>query len=342
MRSMLLTLFIFLISSTTLFADKLDVKGELSYEFKEIKEQSEKSRLNNEYVNLMTVKKGPGKEVITQKLIKHFEKGQFITTKADDNWQISMRDDANVVTGSGWNLTVFNDGTKVNYRNSKYVNENKAKFGKDKEMSLDELKEAGEKFIKEDLKDFVKLEVGEELVFIRSIYEVDGVQNDDGSCFDETLASNIAYFGRKKDGLMLVGNSAIVIVEFSNDRKPVSFYYDWKEYEKMDEQIRISPKEEIDYRISSLSSLNYGNIEHLEVDIICGLYDDSKYVQPACEIQQKGKYFDGKDVGIINVIPAGKKYYSNASWIELELLQEFGDVCRESDITEEIFPENEK
>jgi hypothetical protein len=134
----------------------------------------------------------------------------------------------------------------------------------------------------------------------------------------------------------------LIIIEFSNDRKPVSFYYRWKDYEELDEQIEIASKEDIDYRISSLSSMNYGNVKNLEVNIICGLYDDSEYIQPACEVKQSGDVDEGSFVGIINVIPAGKNYFVNDSWIELNMLDYWGDVCRESDITEEIFLEDEK
>jgi hypothetical protein len=255
---------------------------------------------------------------------------------------MNIKDDFIVVMGDGWNLTVFNDGTRVNYRNSKYIEENKAKYGKDKEMTLSELKVAGEKFIKEELSDFIKFGENEELIFIRSKYEVDGIESTDGSFVDETLVYNIAYFGRKKDGLMFLGSGSQIIVEFSNDRKPTAFYYDWREYEDAGSEIEIASREDIDYRISSLSGMNYGNVKNLSVRIVCGLYDDSKSVQPACEVKQSGKIGDGGYVGIINNIPVGKTYFVNDSWIELYMLDNWGDVCRESDITGEMFPEDEK
>ena len=88
--------------------------------------------------------------------------------------------------------------------------------------------------------------------------------------------------------------------------------------------------------------MNYGNVKNLSVRIVCGFYDDSKYVQPACEIKQSGEIDDEGYVGLINNIPAGKTYLTDGSWTELDLFDSWGDVCRESDITEEIFPENEK
>ncbi|HRZ78498.1 MAG TPA: hypothetical protein P5044_00695 [bacterium] len=255
---------------------------------------------------------------------------------------MNLKDDFNSVVGDGWDLTVFGDGTRVNYRNWKYAQENKAKYGKAKEMSLNELKTAGERFIKEELKDFVKIGVGEELIFMQSKYEVDGVGTADGTFVDETLASNIAYFGRKKDGLMFVGNSSMIIIEFSNDRKPVSFYYKWKDYEELEDNIEVASREEIDYRISSFSSMNFGNVKNLDVKLFCGIYDDSQFVQPACEIKQNGEISDGEFVGIINIIPAGKNHAEGGNWGELKMLNSYGEICRESDITGEIFPENEK
>mgnify|MGYP001160334355 CR=1 FL=1 len=334
--------FLILILSATVYAEKLNVKGSVSEELKQLQSESEQYRIKRETVNLMTVKNGPGKEVVTQKLIAKFKTGDTITTKTDENWEMNMKEDFTSVVGEGWDLTVFDDGTRVNYRNWKHVEENKEKYGKAKEMSLNELKIAGEKFIREELKDFVKFGAGEELVFLRSKYGISIIEKADGSYYDETLESNIAYFGRKKDGLMMVGNSSVIIVEFSNDRKPVSFYYRWKDYEESDEQIEIASREDIDYRISSLSSMNYGNVKNLEVKIVCGLYDDSEYVQPACEVQQSGEVDEGSFVGVINVIPAGRNYLMNDSWIELAMFDNYGEICRQSDITEEIFPEDEK
>ena len=341
MRKIIILTFVFLLTGAV-FAGKLDVKGQISEDLQNLQKDSETYRIKNAYVNLMARKQAQGKEIVTQKLIEKFKTGDIITTKTDENWNMNIKDDLNVVMGDGWDLTVFNDGTRVNYRNSKYVQENKANYGKDKEMTLSELKVAGEKFIKENLGDFIKFGENEELIFIRSKYEVDGRESIDGSFMDETLVSNIAYFGRKKDGLMFLGSGSQIIVEFSNDRKPTAFYYDWREYEDVDSEIEIASKEDIDYRISSLSGMNYGNVKNLSVRIVCGFYDDSKYVQPACEIKQSGEIDDEGFVGLINNIPAGKTYLTDGSWIELDLLDSWGDVCRESDITEEIFPENEK
>jgi len=334
----LISVFLFI----NIYAEKLDVKGQISDEFKQIQKDSEDYRINKDSVKLMVRKNGLGKELITQKLIEKFKTGDTINTKTSGNWEMNLKDDFNSVVGDGWDLTVFGDGTRVNYRNWKYVLENKAKYGKAKAMSLTELKTAGEKFIKGELKDFVKLGVGEELVFMQSKYEVDIVGSDDGSFYDETLGANIAYFGRKKDSLMFVGNSSMIIVEFSNDRKPVSFYYKWKDYEELEDQINIASREEINYRISSFSSMNFGNVKNLDVKLICGIYDDSEYVQPACEVKQKGETDNGSFGGIINIIPAGKNHAEGGNWGELKMLNSYGEICRESDITGEIFPENEK
>jgi len=340
-KIMFVFLFVFVFTAIV-YAQKLNVKGSVSEELAQIQFESEQYRLNRETVNLMSVKNGPGKEIATQKLIAKFKTGNTINTKTDEVWKMNMKEAFTSVVGDGWDLTVFDDGTRVNYRNFKYVQENKYKYGKNKEMTLNELKTAGEKFIKEDLKDFVKLGNNEELVFIRSKYEVDGVESIDGSFVDETLVSNIAYFGRKMDGLMFVGRGSFIIVEFSNDKKPVSFYYDWKDYEELDEKIEIALKEDINYRISSLSDMNYGNVKNLSIKMVCGFYDDSKYVQPACEVKQSGEVDEGGFVGIINIIPIGKNYILNDLWIELNLLNNFGEICRESDISGKIFPENEK
>jgi hypothetical protein len=209
MRKVLYFLIV-MVFSTFVYAQKLNVKGSVSEELKQLQSESEQYRIKRETVNLMAVKNGPGKEIATQKLIAKFKTGDTINTKTVGNWHMEIKDDFNTVAGDGWDITVFGDGTRVNYRNWKYVQENKEKYGKAKEMSLDELKVAGEKFIREELKDFIKLGKGEELVFIRSLYQVDGVGSDDGSFVDETLTANIAYFGRKKDGLMFVGNSSLM------------------------------------------------------------------------------------------------------------------------------------
>jgi len=59
-------------------------------------------------------------------------------------------------------------------------------------------------------------------------------------------------------------------------------------------------------------------------------------------VKQSGEVDEGGFVGIINIIPIGKNYILNDLWIELNLLNNFGEICRESDISGKIFPENEK
>lgn len=269
-KAIFLLIFVFLFINV--YAEKLDVKGQISDEFKQIQKDSEDYRINRDSVKLLVRKNGLGKEFVTQKLIEKFKTGDTINTKTSGNWGINIKDDFNSVVGDGWDLTVFADGSFV----------------------------------------------------------------------DETLASNIAYFGREKNGLMFVGNSSMIIVEFSNDRKPVSFYYKWKDYEELEDNIEIASREEIDYRISSFSSMNFGNVKNLDVRLFCGLYDDSEFVQPACEIRQSGEISEGEFVGIKNIIPAGKNHAEGGNWGELKILNSYGEICRESDITGEIFPENEK
>ena len=324
------------------YSATLDVKGQISKELQHMQIESENNRLNRDSLGVMTVKKGLGKELITQKLLEEFKNGVTITTKTVGDWMLDMRDDLNNISGSDWNLTVFGDGSRVNYRNWGYTVKNKAKYGKDKEMSLSDLKGAGLKFIKEELNEFIKLGKGEELVFLRSIYQVDTIGSDDMTFIDETLVSNIAVFGRVKDGLLFVGGGSKIIVEFSNDRKPVAFYYDWVDYNELNEFIEIASQDEINYRIASFSSMNYGDVKNLSVEVVCGYYDDSEYVQPACEVKQSGELADGDFVALINIIPAGKTYYLTDSWGELNLLNNFGEICRESDISQRIFPEDEK
>ena len=156
----LLYFLIVMVFSTFIYAGKLDVKGSVSEELKQLQSESEQYRIKRTTVNLMVPKNGAGKEIATQKLIAKFKTGDTINTKTSGNWEMNLKDDFNSVVGDGWDLTVFGDGTRVNYRNWKYVQENKAKYGKDKEMSSNELKTAGERFIKEELKDFIKFEIG--------------------------------------------------------------------------------------------------------------------------------------------------------------------------------------
>ena len=315
-----------------------------SKDYQQIQQKSDSFRIDKDFVNLMVARKGAGKEFIADKLISKFTNGDTITMKTDENSETVIKDNFMSVTGNGWDLAISNDGTKVNYRNSKYLQENKSQYGRNMEMSANELEIYGRDFIENDLKDFIHLGRNEELVFIQSKYEIDGIIAADETLADETVVANIAYFGRKKDDLMFVGYGSLIIVEFSNDRKPISFYYNWVDFDELDEIIPIASKEEIDYRISALSDLNYGynSVKNIDVKTVCGLYyNNNTYLQPACEIQQSAELKDGDYVGIINHIPVGKVFFDDESWYELTKLNDFGEVCKSTDITPFIFNEND-
>lgn len=342
MKKHIIILFV-LIFSAPIFAEKLDVKGSVSEEFQQIQQKSESLRFDKQFVNLMVAKKGAGKEVVAQKLMKKFKKGSTINMEPDNDTEIVLKENFISIVGNGWDLAVSNDGSKVNFRNWKYPQDHKSQFGKEKEMSLKELETYGKNFIENELQDFIHLGDKEELVFIQSKYEIDGIEAVDGSFVDETVAGNIAYFGRQKEGLMFIGYGSLIIVEFSNDRKPISFYYNWIDFDELDEVIQIASKDEIDYRISALSETNYApQIKNLEVKTVCGLYYNDTYLQPACEIQQSAEFEVGTFVGVINYIPAGKTYFLEDSWSELKKLNNSGEICQSTDVTGIIFPEDEK
>ena len=233
--------------------------------------------------------------------------------------------------GPGWKLTIARDGTSVQFRREASVP------GSPSRIEPAELTQIGLTVINSVLAGVVELGPGEEIVPLRTRYERGGGQATTSmSPIPEVVFSNIIVFGRKVDGVPVVGPGSKVAIVFNSDRSLQAFNVDWRRLVHAGRSQEVAPQETVWNRASAFSSA----VPNDSVDLRrmeCGYVDvgarrrTDAAVQIGCSVSyaitRSGT--GGMDTvsAHVDIIPAGKVVEPDAAWPEARILCTGSDFC---------------
>lgn len=197
------------------------------------------------------------------------------------------------VRGTGWYLEVEADGTAVRYRNDT-ARENTAlrPVAVANRIPNTELETLGRQFVQAELQGFIPLAANEQLVPLRTEYQVDGDSDEATGAVSEALVLNTVVFGRSVGGVVLVGAGSKVAIHFGNDRLPVGFDFDWPVYASAGKTAAVLPLSTILGRGETLMPTPRTGKSVLK-RFECGMFDggvrrrnSGATIQPACFAQR--------------------------------------------------------
>jgi hypothetical protein len=326
------------LSSTTHAAD--------SNHKKELNAKSTSVGLSAKNMQLLEVDDGPGMSAVLGDVL---DTG-FGSLRMDDRdiGEFEIEDEYTTVTGNGWNLTIWEDGTKAemmnfaNYERKKKEIKDKYNKYRNKKIEQDRLETLGMKFIRTELSKHIKLAKNEQIVPLHTMYEIDGDGDLNGNVHEETVG-NIVVFSRVVDGIDVVGAGSKISILFANDETPVGFRYDWPTYRKSGLYQKVVNFETAKERLSSLSGLKKKAKKIERTRLECGYYDPGvvsrdkdAFIQSACYAFYKGKAEETDNtevVGYADVIPMGQQVEIDNNWNEVKKHYSKGEQCEETDVT---------
>jgi len=253
------------------------------------------------------------------------------------------------------------DGSAAKVSNYDYLDKSLRVLPTDRPQ-LDILETMGRRFVETELKDFVRLGKDEELVPMKTEYQIDDEGRGNETLKEELVASTI-IFGRRVGGVDVLGAGSKVMVTFANDGIPVAFAYDWPEYRATGQKQDVLDISLIRERASALATMRFGS-ESVDIRRFeCGYVDRGARrarsdlqapIQAGCWVTYVGsrtapnyvpKAGDHPSYGIQqtatgDAIPAGKTVEMDYDWPHVINIIEHGDVCAVSELTPAIIPPN--
>ena len=257
--------------------------------------------------------------------------------KESDHFEIRQKD-------GKWKLKVWIDGTRFIVSDRDYIEKNNIeRIPVSKRFSNDKLEQIGRKFIKDYLQDIVVLEPGEEIVPLWTEFELVSAMSENGEKVDDMITASMVHFGRKIDGINIVGGGSRISITVANNGAVVDVMLDWPRYRRSNEIQTAIGVSEIMERLFAYGKMVKGvndvSLERFE----CGYYDPGvKYVdtygfiQVGCVAYTVGlnKNEEGDFIHpVINVIPAGKIVEWDDNWPEAQAVINGRDLCEETDLS---------
>ncbi len=287
---------------------------------------------------------GPGAETVAQRLTTEFAERQRLGG-AVVLQQGEGRVDATVGTAR---FRVDDDGTRIRYDNRATVDNGKyERVSVEKRLSHDQLVDLGLKFIAGPISPYVKLGRGDEIVPLKSEYEVEGGVDQHGKRDEDKVVAATIVFGRTVNGIHVVGSGSKISVTFGNDTSILGFRVDWPQYASTAQHQQVLSTHEIWERVSALSSMHFGaddvKVERFE----CGYFDNgaradrdkNAFVQAACSVHYVGRknvQHEGRTESLVTAIadqiPVGVVVEPDAAWPHATALLTRGDVCAVSEM----------
>lgn len=215
----------------------------------------------------------------------------------------------------------------------------------DQRLSNESLEQLGRAFISNNLAAFVGLATGEELVPIKTEHGIAGAIDKYGKESEQEVIGSIIVFGRTIDGVSVVGPGSRIAVYFANDGEPYGFSVDWPKYKRTSQYQSTLNVDEIYERLSAYG-LMAKTVEKVTVKRFeCGYvdlgerhYDPDAYIQTGCAAHTIGTFSDTtenkEETAVINYIPAGNEVIWDEEWPETMLINEYGEMCMETPLSE--------
>ncbi|CAI8782378.1 conserved protein of unknown function [Methylocaldum szegediense] len=240
-------------------------------------ERSRRVGVGLDEVPLLSRAQGPGAEKVASQLLSRFHSLPGAVHTSDRYQKEVTKNQIALVSDEGWHLQVFADGSSVRYRNYRYLNEAGAKLARPvaERFSQEELEKLGRNFIEENLRDWVTLGDGEQLVPFFSEFEVTGGGSTKaGARMDpEMVHASTVVFTRTVGELPVVGGGSKIAVIFANDGQPVGFDFDWPRYEKTGRSQKVLSLNEIKKRGEAYSPFKVDDAAVKDLHFDCGYVD---------------------------------------------------------------------
>jgi hypothetical protein len=244
-------------------------------------------------------------------------------------------------------VTVSSDGTAADFRDLAVAARSHAQAKPmAQKMSAAVLQKAGLAYITAKLGTSIVLGENEELVPLLTDYRVEGAQDLSTGVVTRSVAANRIVFGRKLNGVPVVGNGSRVVITFANDGSVESFHYDWPNYASSGSQRMVTTsallgriQQAVGARAGVAPELTAAIPEHNEAvgpvalnrgtqleSMECGYYDAGAdagltSVQPGCVYHAVSESPSGMRVGYAGAVPGGEQFDADARWVETRIVK---------------------
>jgi hypothetical protein len=313
--------------------------------FNEMNNRSTINGFNRDSIPLLKRAKGPGAAKTARELHARFSGqspnaliGPIETVETDKGVRIKG-------SLANWTIHVKGDGSSARLEKYEYL-KSAPRVPRSQRLTSVELEQLGRKFVGTDLRDFVVLDPSDELVALKTKYQVEAVGEGERTITEE-VAANFIVFGRRHNGVDIVGAGSKIMVAFANDRTPVAFSYDWPRYIDQGKSQRVHEISTIRERVAALSTMRLPASTVSVRRFECGSFDpgvrlsrrdDNAQIQAACMVHYVGSKPSSDAVSgsatteesISDPIPAGIVVEEDLAWPHAIAVRKHGDVCRSS------------
>lgn len=297
---------------------------------RQLNTRSQQAGIDRKSIELLRRLEGPGRDSVMKQIIERFEPGKGnITTQGA--WKLLQTHEQNRVVGDGWRLRVWGDGTRFSYTNQNhYTTARKHALPLADRLSNEKLEKIGRQFIKTVLTGWVILGKGEELIPLYTEFEISGGISGNGQAEPETVLASAIHFGRRINGIDVVGPGSHISIYLDNLGKPFDFDVDWPSYKQTGELQEPLQIRGILDRLETMGKKNRGEYSKEVLRMECGYFDGGLprvspivIIQAGCLAYTLWTHLDaesGTDIStpIIYHIPAGDQVESDTANRTLE------------------------
>jgi hypothetical protein len=249
-----------------------------------------------------------------------------------------------------WSLDVVADGSSARFENLSIRGQEQALAREPThEWSATALDGAGRAVLASMLRRVISLGAHEQLVAVRTDYLTAGFENVKTHTVRHYVLANRIVFGRRLNGIPIVGGGSTVTLTFANNGTLQSFRYDWPRYQPAARQAIIGVgaiKQRIHRVITARSSAASAPASAPQISttrpvipvlgsktvvtlqkLECGYFDPGAaarlltgLVQPGCVYHVVERDIDGMRQGFAGAVPAGVTFIPDRAWVESEIL----------------------
>jgi hypothetical protein len=247
--------------------------------------------------------------------------------------------------GADWHLSIYGDGTKMKFRKGPSSAAGtpaleRRTVSPENRLSNEDLELLARDFIADTLYDIVGSTADNELVALNTVHELNETIQENGTVLEKTIGGSIIAFGRRIDGVHVVGPGSKIAVLFTADGEIEGFDVDWPKYQRTGRKLRtLAGKAQIERtnailtRESASQPLEFSSVE-------CGYVDFgtrrraefSDLIQAGCAVAYRSTIVGAKagestSSAKVIYVPAGEVPEADPTWLELVRVQTLGDQC---------------
>jgi hypothetical protein len=214
-------------------------------------------------------------------------------------------------------VEVHADGTKLRVRGNIDDPKELEKAGSAR-LEKVELESLGQRFVKDSLKEFVRLGTNESLTFLGARYLVNSGGEVERNSETHQVVASIAVFGREVDGVPVVGSGSKVAVWFDGARQPVGFDVDWPVFRMSGRSQRVLAPGALAERVAKTTVPPRGSDVERVLRYECGYVDlgatrRGEAIQAGCSIAWESSRGDSVSAHS-EFVPAGEPVLKERRW----------------------------